>query len=84
MTQVVRRAVFPVVLAAIASVSPAPAQERVTISSLIQAGYSVVSTFMTPIGPALWLQGESDLYFCVAKETSTTQTLTTQYCKLVE
>ncbi len=84
MTRLVRKAALPAVLAALTTMSPALAQNAETIGSLTARGFVVVSTWMTPIGPSVWLQSGPELYFCVAQERPDTQTLTTQYCKKVE
>jgi hypothetical protein len=70
--------------------APAGAQpSEVTASGLVAGGYSVAATFMTPIGPAVFLQRaasdapQPSLYLCLLEELPDTPTLTTQYCKPV-
>ncbi len=70
--------------ALLAGIGATQAQDAPTIGSLLGRGFVVVSTWMTPIGPSVWLQNGPELYFCVAQERPDTQALTTQYCKKVE
>jgi hypothetical protein len=70
-------------LVAAAAATAAPAQQT-TVKSLIGDGYAVVSTFMTPIGPALFLQKADSLYVCFVTETLDSPVLRTNYCKAVE
>ena len=68
---------------AAAAALPAAAQE-VTVKSLTAQGFTVVSSFMTQIGPGLFLQNGERLYLCFVTERRETQTITTNYCKPVE
>jgi hypothetical protein len=58
--------------------------EDVTVKSLTAEGFTVVSSFMTEIGPGLFLQNGERLYLCFVTERRETQTITTNYCKPVE
>ena len=58
--------------------------EEVTVKSLTAQGFTVVSSFMTQIGPGLFLQNGEKLYLCFVTERRETQTITTNYCKPVE
>ena len=69
---------------AAAQAAPPAAAEPTTVGDLLEDGFTVVSSFMTPTGAVLFLQNDDELYFCVLIETSTTQVITTRYCKAVE
>jgi hypothetical protein len=56
----------------------------VTVTSLLGEGYTLVSSWMSPIGPALFLQKDGSLYLCFVQEKPDTPTLKTLYCKPVE
>jgi hypothetical protein len=58
--------------------------QQATVKSLIGEGYVVVSTFMSRIGPAIFLQKEGTLYVCFVTETPDSPVLKTNYCKTVE
>lgn len=82
-----------VAAALVAAVTPALAQPKatagLTVAGLVTEGYTIVSSIMTDIGVALFLQrtGAGDgpaLYMCVVQETADTDVLTTLYCKAVE
>jgi hypothetical protein len=59
------------------------ADDADTVQSLLSKGYMVVSSFMSTIGPGLFLQKEDSLYLCFASEKPDTKELTTKYCKPV-
>ena len=58
--------------------------EEVTVKALTAEGFTVVSSFMTQIGPGLFLQKGEKLYLCFVTERRETQIITTNYCKPVE
>jgi hypothetical protein len=66
-----------------AGAAPACADEAETVQSLLGKGYMVVSSFMSTIGPGLFLQKEDSLYLCFASETPDSKVVTTKYCKPV-
>jgi hypothetical protein len=67
-----------------AQTTPAPA-ERVTVSSLINQGYDLVSTIAPASGGSgLFLRKGTRLYFCFVSETPQSATVMTRYCKPVE
>jgi len=77
----------------VAAAMPALAQPKatagLTVAGLVTEGYTIVSSIMTSIGVALFLQrtgpGEgAAVYMCVVQETANTDVLTTLYCKAVE
>jgi hypothetical protein len=70
-------------VSAIGVAVPAIAQE-VTVKSLTAQGFIVASSFMTDIGPGLFLQNGEKLYLCFVTERRETQVITTNYCKAVE
>ena len=55
-----------------------------TVKSLIGQGFTVVSSFMSQIGPGLFLQNGSKLYLCFVTETRDSQVIKTNYCKVIE
>jgi len=61
----------------------ARADESVTVQSLIGQGFTVTSSFMTPIGPGMFLQKAEKLYLCFVHETATSKDVSTNYCKPV-
>jgi len=69
-------------LLAAATVS-ARADDAPTVQGLLGKGYMVVSSFMSTIGPGLFLQKEDSLYLCFVSEKPDTSELTTKYCKPV-
>jgi hypothetical protein len=75
-------AVPGLVVAAAAALSAAA--EEVTVKSLTAQRFTVVSSFMTEIGPGLFLQNGEKLYLCFVTERRETQVITTNYCKPVE
>ncbi|MCW5696663.1 MAG: hypothetical protein KIS96_07990 [Bauldia sp.] len=79
--------------ALVAAAMPALAQPKATagftVAGLISEGYTIVSSVMTQLGVALFLQrmGPGDgavLYMCVVTESPDTDVLSTLYCKAVE
>ncbi len=70
-----------VLLASIAA--GAQAQGTVTVTSLLAEGYTVVSTFMSRIGPGIFLQNGAKLFVCFVEEKRDTTDLKTVYCKPV-
>jgi hypothetical protein len=63
---------------------PAGAGEVVwTVESLLTGGFSVVGSFLTRIGPAIFLQREHVLFLCFATEQPDGREITTNYCKPV-
>ena len=65
------------------SVGTANAQEKVSVKALTGDGYAVVSSFMTNIGPAIFLQKAGNLYLCFVTERPDTPEIITNYCKPV-
>jgi hypothetical protein len=59
------------------------AADAENVQSLLGKGYMVVSSFMSTIGPGLFLQKEDSLYLCFVSEKPDTAELTTKYCKPV-
>jgi hypothetical protein len=70
-------------LALAAMASPAVSAEAVTVQSLISDGYTAGAAWMSPIGPAIFLQKADSLYLCFVTETSDNPVITTNYCKSV-
>jgi len=80
-----RRAAPVAAMLGLLAAPAAIAQPEVTVTSLIEQGYVVVTSFMNPnIGPVLFLQNGASLVMCVVQEMPDTPTLTTLYCKAVE
>jgi hypothetical protein len=77
------RALLAAALAFAAGAVPVQADDADTVQSLLSKGYMVVSSFMSTIGPGLFLQKEDSLYLCFASEKPDTKELTTKYCKPV-
>jgi hypothetical protein len=71
-------------LALAANLATAASAEQATVKSLIGEGYVVVSTFMSRIGPAIFLQKDGTLYVCFVTETPDSPVLKTNYCKPIE
>ena len=61
----------------------ARADETVTVQSLIGDGSTVASSFVSQIGPGLFLQKGDKLFLCFVTERPDTKDLTTKYCKPV-
>jgi hypothetical protein len=55
----------------------------ITVQSLIGEGYTVASSFMSQIGPGLFLQKADKLFLCFVTEHADAKDLTTKYCKPV-
>lgn len=64
-------------------VSAAFAEESVTVQSLLSDGYIAGAAWMSPIGPAIFLQKAGNLYLCFVTETPDNPVITTNYCKPV-
>ena len=65
-------------------VTVVPAQQPVTVKSLLAQDFTVVSTVPSPAGPGVFLQKKDRLFFCVVAETPNSTTVATRYCKPVE
>jgi hypothetical protein len=74
---------FTLLVAATLFAGPAAAAETVTVQSLIGDGYTVASSWMSQIGPAIMLQKSDKLYLCFVTERPDTPDLVTKYCKPV-
>jgi hypothetical protein len=72
------------VLSMAAGLATAASAQQATVKSLIGEGYVVVSTFMSRIGPAIFMQKDGTLYVCFVTETPDSPVLKTNYCKPVE
>jgi hypothetical protein len=79
----VRALVIAAAMMIAAGTVSARADDADTVQSLLSKGYMVVSSFMSTIGPGLFLQKEDSLYLCFASEKPDTKELTTKYCKPV-
>ena len=78
------RALLVASLALVAvGMASARADDAATVQGLLGKGYMVVSSFMSTIGPGLFLQKEDSLYLCFVSEKPDTSELTTKYCKPV-
>ena len=61
--------------------APVMAEEPVTVQSLLNQDFTVVSTITTHVGPGLFLQKKDQLFLCFVVETQQSPTLNTLYCK---
>ena len=70
--------------ALLASATAAFAQQpaKVTVQSLLEQGFQLVSSISTGQGAGLFFQNKDKMFFCVVAETPTTD-VTTRYCKPV-
>lgn len=55
---------------------------KVTVQSLLDQGFQLVSSIATGQGAGLFFQNKDRMFFCVVAETPTTD-VTTRYCKPV-
>jgi hypothetical protein len=78
-----RRAIATAIILAGAGTA-APAQQTVTIQSLLAQDFTVVGAITSPIGPGVLLQKKDKLFLCFASETPTSAVVATRYCKPVE
>lgn len=62
----------------------ARAESVETVQSLLKQEFTIVGTFLSSAGAALFLQKKDRLFFCVAAETPQSKTVATRYCKPVE
>ena len=69
--------------ALVALSAPVMAEEPVTVQSLLNQDFTVVSTITTHVGPGLFLQKKDQLFICFVVETQQSPTLNTLYCKPV-
>ena len=59
------------------------AADKITVHGLISDGYSVVSAWMSNIGPGLVLQKADKLFLCFVTEKPEAPEIVTNYCKPV-
>lgn len=78
-----KSSLFAACAAVAALTGAAHADETVTVQSLIGEGYTLTSSFMSQIGPGLFLQKADKLFLCFVTEHADTKDLTTKYCKPV-
>jgi hypothetical protein len=75
--------IFACVGMLVAISAPATAEENVTVQSLLNQDFTVVSTITTHVGSGLFLQKKDQLFVCFVVETQQSLTLNTLYCKPV-
>ncbi|MFI0846748.1 hypothetical protein [Mesorhizobium sp. IMUNJ 23232] len=64
--------------------TPAMAQDKPTVETLLKQGYEVVGVFPSNAGPGLLLENDDDkLMMCFVAETAQSTEIVTQYCKPV-
>lgn len=82
--EAVRRAALAALMGPALGPGLAQAEEAVTVQSLLDDGFAVVSSIWTGnVGPGVFLQKGSSLYLCFVREQAADGPLTTQYCKAV-
>jgi hypothetical protein len=72
-----------VLLGGVLAASTAFAQTKVTVQSLLDQDFQVVSTIPSNAGPGAFLQKKDKLFFCVVAETPSSADVATRYCKPV-
>jgi hypothetical protein len=70
-------------VAGVLAANAALAQTPVTVQSLLDQDFQVVSTIPSNAGPGVFLQKKDKLFFCVVAETPKSVDVATRYCKPV-
>src|SRR5262249_51651908 len=66
------------------TVTASPAQQTVTVKSLLAQDFVVVGSVPSTLGAGLFLQRKDKVFLCFVSETTKSPTVTTKYCKPVE
>lgn len=65
------------------SASPALAQDKPTVASLLKQGYEIEAMMSSNAGPGILLEKDDEAILCFVAETPQSAELVTQYCKPV-